>query len=53
MFSPFIIPDTVDYMIAGYLVLTAALVIYLASLVSRWRKAAAEYERFQGDSPQE
>lgn len=29
-------PDTVGYMIAGYVVITAILAIYIVSLVVRW-----------------
>jgi hypothetical protein len=49
MLNLFAIPETGDYMIAGYVVLTLALVAYLTSLVVRWRKAAAEYRSYQDD----
>ena len=53
MFSNLFVPDTVDYMIAGYVVLTIGLAIYLTSLVLRWRKAVAEFRIFQGDQIQD
>ena len=52
MFSYLFVPDTVDYMIAGYVVITVGLVVYVTSLVIRWRKAVAEYRVYQGDSDQ-
>jgi hypothetical protein len=52
MFSQLFVPDTVNYMIAGYVVITIGLGMYLSSLVVRWRKAAAEYQTYQGDQDQ-
>ena len=49
MFSRLLIPDTVNYMIAGYVVISVSLALYLSSLVIRWRKAAAEYRSYQKD----
>ena len=49
MFSPLFVPDTVDYMIAGYVVITIGLAIYLTSLVLRWRKAVADYQVYQNE----
>lgn len=49
MLSRLLIPDTVDYMIAGYVVISVSLFLYLTSLVMRWRKAAAEYRLYQPD----
>ena len=49
MISKLLVPDTVDYMIAGYVVITLGLGMYLASLVLRWRKAVAEYRVYQED----
>ena len=49
MFSPLFVPDTVDYMIAGYVVITLGLAFYLTSLALRWRKTAAEYRGYQKD----
>lgn len=49
MFSRLLIPDTVNYMIAGYVVISVSLALYLSSLVLRWRKAAAEYRSLSRD----
>ena len=49
MFSRFLTPDTVDYMIAGYVVITVGIGIYIASLALRWRKAAREYQLLKKD----
>jgi len=43
MLSRFLVPDTFDYMIAGYIVLTVVISIYLISLSMRWKKARQEY----------
>lgn len=53
MSSPIMVPDTVSYLIAGTLVFSLALILYLASLITRWRKAAAEYRRYQQDLSRE
>ena len=53
MFRELLVPDTVNYMIAGYVVITIGLATYLTSLVLRWRKAVAEYRVYQGDQDQE
>ncbi len=49
MLSRLLIPDTVNYMIAGYVVISVSLTLYLLSLVVRWRKAAAEYRSLSRD----
>jgi hypothetical protein len=49
MLNLFLTPDTVDYMIAGYAVLTVILTVYLLSIFLRWRKAKAEYKLLQED----
>ena len=49
MFSRLLVPDTVDYMIAGYVVITLGLGIYLASLAVRWKKTVKEYQLLQKD----
>ncbi len=49
MFSKLLIPDTVDYMIAGYVVITVGIGIYLASLIARWKKTTEEYRRYTGE----
>jgi hypothetical protein len=35
-------PDTLNYMIAGYVVFTIIMATYLASLYMRWRKLESE-----------
>lgn len=35
-------PDTVNYMIAGYVVFALVMAVYIASLVSRWRNLKRE-----------
>ncbi len=47
MLSRLFVPDTFDYMIAGYVVLTAVLGIYISSIILRWKKAAVEFSSFQ------
>ena len=47
MFSRLLVPDTIDYMIAGYVVLSAVLSIYIASLALRWKKAAAIFRLYK------
>jgi len=42
MLSRLFVPDTLNYMIAGYSVLTLVISGYLLSLILRWRKAAKE-----------
>jgi len=46
MLSKLLMPDTVDYMIAGYAVLAVVLSAYLLSVYFRWRKAKREYHDF-------
>lgn len=46
MFSKLFTPDTVDYMIAGYVVITVGIGIYLTSLITRWKKIAKVYRRY-------
>jgi hypothetical protein len=43
MFSRLFVPDTWDFMYAGYIVLTIVLGIYVASIAARWRKGKQEY----------
>jgi hypothetical protein len=43
MFTRLLIPDTVDYMIAGYVVISVMLIGYILSLFLRWRKALREF----------
>lgn len=47
MLSRLFVPDTVDYMIAGYVVLSVVLSIYVASIALRWKKTAALYRSYK------
>jgi len=47
MFARFFVPDTFDYLIAGYVVLTLVLSIYIGSIAVRWKKAATQYRAYQ------
>ncbi|MGB2964045.1 MAG: hypothetical protein WBB69_08665 [Anaerolineales bacterium] len=38
-----LVPDTLDYMIAGYIVVGVMVFGYILSLILRWRKAKLEY----------
>lgn len=49
MFSKLLTPDTVDYMIAGYVVITLGIGIYMSSLVLRWKKTVKAYNQFKKD----
>jgi len=44
MLSRLFVPDTANYMIAGYLVVMVMIVGYISSLILRWRKAAQKVE---------
>lgn len=44
MLSGFFVPDTLDYMYAGYIVLTIVLGIYIGSIALRWKRAKRENE---------
>jgi hypothetical protein len=46
MLSRFFVPDTVDYMIAGYVVLTIVISTYILSIYFRWKKTRQEIESF-------
>lgn len=35
-------PDTINYMIAGYIIFTVVMVVYLTSLYLRWRNLERE-----------
>lgn len=50
MLSRLLVPDTYNYMVAGYVVFSIALGIYLASLALRWRKATAEFRLLKGET---
>ena len=43
MMMNLLIPDTLDYMIAGYIVVGVMILGYLLSLILRWKKARQEY----------
>ena len=49
MLSGLFVPDTVDYMIAGYLVVGVMISGYIMSLVLRWRKTHQEYVYLRED----
>ncbi len=49
MLSRLFVPDTVNYMIAGYLVLTVVISGYLLSLIMRWKKTSLEYQKYMKD----
>ena len=49
MLSRLFVPDTFDYMIAGYVVLSVVISLYIASIALRWKKAAAEYRSYKED----
>ena len=49
MLSRLFVPDTLNYMIAGYLVISVMLFGYILSLVLRWRKTYHEYVTFKED----
>ena len=49
MLSRFFAPDTVNYMIAGYLVVGVMISGYIMSLFLRWRKAHQEYVYLRED----
>jgi CcmD family protein len=43
MISRLFVPDTTNYMIAGYLVISVMVIGYVISLILRWRKLAKEH----------
>ena len=49
MLGKLFIPDTFDYMIAGYVVLSVVLSIYIASIALRWKKTAAKFRAYKED----
>ena len=52
MFSRLFVPDTVDYMIAGYVVVTLAVGLYIASIALRTKKALKAYRVYKNDLDQ-
>ena len=47
MFSGLFVPDTMDYMIAGYVVLTVVLSGYILSIFARWKKTKKVFISFK------
>lgn len=47
MLSRLFVPDTLDYMIAGYVVLTVILSGYILSIYLRWKKTKNSYISYQ------
>ena len=52
MFSKLMTPDTFNYMIAGYVVITVGIGIYVTSLALRWRKTIRAYQAYKNDLDQ-
>jgi len=52
MLGQFLTPDTVDYMVAGYVVIALGIGLYIASLVIRTRKALEAYRLYDQDLDQ-
>jgi len=44
MLSKLFVPDTVNYMIAGYLVVVVMIIGYISNLILRWRKVTQRVE---------
>lgn len=49
MLSRLFVPDTFDYMVAGYVVLTLVLSAYLLSIYSRWKKTKKVFLSFKNE----
>lgn len=49
MMIKLLVPDTLDYMVAGYIVVGVMVFGYVLSLILRWRKAKLEYQSYQAD----
>jgi hypothetical protein len=47
MFSELFVPDTVNYMIAGYVVLAVIISTYIMSMFWRWNRTKKEYLRLK------
>ncbi len=47
MLSRLFVPDTINYMIAGYVVVVVMTFGYIGSLILRWRRLQGEYQRFE------
>jgi hypothetical protein len=46
-------PNTVNYMLAGYLVFSAIFVIYVASLFLRWRNMQRDLQLLEEMAPKD
>ena len=44
MLSRLFVPDTINYMIAGYVVLSVVISLYVASIALRWKKTKQLYK---------
>lgn len=49
MLSNFLTPDTVNYMIAGYVVIGVGIALYITSLAIRTKKALKAYQLYNQD----
>jgi len=49
MLSKIFVPDTFEYMYAGYAVLTVVLSVYLLSIFIRWKRTVTEFRKLQED----
>lgn len=49
MISRLFVPDTFNYMIAGYLILTVILSSYILSIYFRWKRTKKAYISFKDE----
>lgn len=49
MLSRLFVPDTYDYMIAGYVILTVVLSGYVLSIYTRWIKSKKLFLKFKDE----
>ncbi len=49
MLSRLMTPDTVNYMIAGYVVITVGIGLYLISLALRWGRTVKAYQQYKNE----
>jgi CcmD family protein len=47
--TTFLTPDTTNYLIAGYLVMSVLIGGYVVSLIVRWRQAVQDWQEMQED----
>jgi len=52
MLSSTLTPDTISYLIAGYVVIALTVSLYLVSLALRWQKASQAYRSYQAELEQ-